>query len=176
MTGNVWLCIMPSQKSLIDATKSGKEQDATLSLRAKQRSIHNNYFTFPLLFIMLSNHFPAATTHPLNWLILIAVMVGGAGIRHFMNIRYRGEGAQLPTIAWLAPGAVMAGIALAGLLVIPQLVERPLPKVTEPVPFARAHQIINKRCLPCHSKAPTDPTWPIAPSGVMFDLPLQIEL
>jgi len=176
MTGNVWLCIMPSQRSLIDATKSGKEQDPTLSYRAKQRSIHNNYFTFPLLFIMLSNHFPGATTHPLNWLILILVMVGGAGVRHFMNIRYRGEGRQLPTGAWLAPGFGMAGIALAGLLVIPRLVDKPLPRVAQPVPFARVEQIIHKRCLPCHSNAPTDPTWPIAPAGVMFDLPMQIEI
>lgn len=176
MTGNVWLCIMPSQRSLIDATQAGKEQDPTLSLRAKQRSIHNNYFTFPLLFIMLSNHFPGATTHPLNWLILIAVMVGGAGVRHFMNIRYRGEGRQLPIAAWLAPGLGMAGIALAGLLVIPRLADKPLPRVDAPVPYARVEQIIHKRCLPCHSNAPTDATWRVAPAGVMFDLPQQIEI
>ena len=65
---------------LVEATKTGKEQDATLSIRAKQRSIHNNYLTFPLLFLMLSNHFPSATGHPLNWLVLIAVMIGGAGV------------------------------------------------------------------------------------------------
>ena len=176
MTGNVWMVIMPSQRELIDATKSGREQDPIYSLRAKQRSIHNNYFTFPLLFIMLSNHFPGATTHPLNWLILILVMIGGAGVRHFMNVRYRGEGKQLPIAAWLAPGVGAAAIALAGLLVIPRLVEKPLPRVLAPVPFARAEQIIHKRCLPCHSKAPADPTWPVAPAGVMFDLPLQIEI
>ncbi len=176
MTGNVWMVIMPSQRELIDATKSGREQDPIYSLRAKQRSIHNNYFTFPLLFIMISNHFPGATTHPLNWFILILVMIGGAGVRHFMNTRYRGEGKQLPVAAWLAPGAGMAGIAIAGLLVIPRLSEKPLPRVDKPVPFARAEAIIQKRCLPCHSKAPSDPTWPNAPAGVMFDLPLQIEI
>ena len=176
MTGNVWLVIMPSQRELIAATKAGREQDPTFSIRAKQRSIHNNYFTFPLLFIMLSNHFPSATTHPLNWLILIAVMIGGAGIRHFMNIRYRGEGRQLPVAAWLAPAFGMAGIALAGLLVLPTLVDKPLPRVDKPVPFARVETIIQKRCLSCHSKAPTDGAWPVAPAGVMFDLPLQIEI
>jgi uncharacterized membrane protein len=176
MTGNVWMVIMPSQRGLIEATKSGKEQDPTLSIRAKQRSIHNNYFTFPLLFIMLSNHFPGATTHPLNWVILIAVMIGGAGVRHFMNIRYRGEGKQLPVAAWLAPAFGAAAIALAGLLIIPRLVEKPLPPVTTPVTFARAQQIIQKRCMPCHSKAPTDDTWRTAPAGVMFDLPMQIEI
>jgi uncharacterized membrane protein len=79
MTGNVWMCIVPSQRSLIEATKAGKEQDPVLSERAKQRSIHNNYLTFPLLFIMLSNHFGSATSHHLNWLVLIAVIIGGAG-------------------------------------------------------------------------------------------------
>ena len=116
MTGNVWMCILPSQRELIAATKAGRPQDKALSLRAKQRSIHNNYLTFPLLFIMLSNHFPSAVGSHLNWLVLIAVMIGGAGIRHFMNIRYRGGGVQLPTIAWLAPAFGMAGIALVGLL------------------------------------------------------------
>ena len=95
MTGNVWMVIVPSQHALVEATKTGKEQDASLSLRAKQRSIHNNYLTFPLLFIMLSNHFPAATGHALNWLVLIAVMIGGAGVRHFMNVRYLGAGKEL---------------------------------------------------------------------------------
>jgi uncharacterized membrane protein len=176
MTGNVWMVIMPSQRELIDATKAGRDQDPIYSVRAKQRSIHNNYFTFPLLFIMLSNHFPGATTHPLNWLILIAVMIGGAGVRHFMNIRYRGEGKQLPIAAWLAPAVGMGGIAIVGLLVIPRTVEKPLPRVDKPVGFERAQQIITKRCLPCHSKAPSDPQWANAPAGVMFDLPLQIEI
>jgi uncharacterized membrane protein len=176
MTGNVWMVIMPSQRELIDATKSGRDQDPIYSIRAKQRSIHNNYFTFPLLFIMISNHFPGATTHPLNWLILIAVMIGGAGVRHFMNVRYRGEGRQLPVGAWLAPAVGMGGIALAGLLIIPRTVEKPLPHVDKPVAFERAQQIIMKRCLPCHSNAPADPQWPHAPAGVMFDLPLQIEI
>lgn len=176
MTGNVWMVIMPSQRSLIEATKSGKEQDPTLSIRAKQRSIHNNYLTFPLLFIMLSNHFSSATTGKLNWLVLIAVMIGGAGVRHFMNIRYRGEGKQLATGAWLAPAFGMAGIGIVGLLAIPHFATKPLPKIDKPIAFERAHEIIRKRCLPCHSESPTDPTWTTAPQGVKFDLPLQIEI
>ena len=109
MTGNVWMVIVPSQRALVDATETGNDQDASLSIRAKQRSIHNNYLTFPLLFIMLSNHFPAATGHPLNWVILIGVMIGGAGVRHFMNMRYRGGGVELPTAAWLVPALVFGG-------------------------------------------------------------------
>lgn len=176
MTGNVWLCIMPSQRELIRATKAGEEQDPALSLRAKQRSIHNNYLTFPLLFLMLSNHFPAAYGHHLNWLVLIAVMVGGAGVRHFMNTRYLGEGRQLPLGAWLAPGAAMAGIALAGLLAITRIEAAPAVVIDYPVNFARAQEILVKRCLQCHSANPTDDVYKVAPNNIVFDTPAHIQL
>jgi uncharacterized membrane protein len=175
MTGNVWLCILPSQKALIAATRDGKEQDAVLSVRAKQRSIHNNYLTFPLLFIMLSNHFPAATGHHLNWLVLIVVMVGGAGVRHFMNIRYLGGGKQLSIAAWLAPGVAMAAVALGGLYGITQIPEGPSVSVDHPVGFARAQEIIVKRCAPCHSAHPTDDVFTVAPLNVQFDTAEQIQ-
>ena len=75
MTGNVWMVIVPSQRSLVAATRDGKEQDAVLSKRSKERSIHNNYLTFPLLFIMLSNHFSSTWGHSLRWVILVVVML-----------------------------------------------------------------------------------------------------
>lgn len=176
MTGNVWFCIVPSQHELLRATRAGEDQDPVLSLRAKQRSIHNNYFTFPLLFMMLSNHFPAATGHPLNWLILIAVMIGGAGVRHFMNARYLGAGRELPVGAWLAPAVAMGGFALAGLLVLSRVGDKEAPRHEQPVPFERAAEIVRKRCARCHSAAPTDDTWRVAPNNVMFDRPDQLEL
>jgi uncharacterized membrane protein len=176
MTGNVWLCIMPSQRELIAATEAGRAQDPVLSLRAKQRSIHNNYLTFPLLFMMLSNHFPSAYGHHLNWLVLIAVMVGGAGVRHFMNIRYRGEGRQLVAAAWLAPAAAMATIAITGLMVITRIAASPTVDVDHKVDFAQVQGIIIKRCVPCHSSHPTDATFPAAPNNVMFDTADQIKL
>ncbi|HEX5058079.1 MAG TPA: urate hydroxylase PuuD [Kofleriaceae bacterium] len=176
MTGNVWMVIVPSQHALVDATKTGKEQDASLSIRAKQRSIHNNYLTFPLLFIMLSNHFPAATGHPLNWAVLIAVMIGGAGVRHFMNIRYRGGGKQLTKAAWLAPAFLMGMIGVSGLFVFTHIKVHTGPKVTGPVPFARAQEIIVQRCMRCHSSHPTDEIYKVAPNNIMFDTPDQIRL
>ena len=176
MTGNVWLCIMPSQRELIRATKAGEAQDPTLSLRAKQRSIHNNYFTFPLLFLMLSNHFPAAYGHHLNWLVLIAVMVGGAGVRHFMNVRYLGEGRQLARGAWLAPAAVMAAIAIGGLVAITRIDEAPAVAIDYPVSFARAQEIIVKRCIQCHSAKPTDDVYKVPPNDIVFDTPDHIQL
>ncbi|HEX7839303.1 MAG TPA: urate hydroxylase PuuD [Kofleriaceae bacterium] len=176
MTGNVWLCILPSQRSLIAATKAGRPQDPVLSLRAKQRSIHNNYLTFPLLFMMLSNHFPSAYGHHLNWLVLIAVMVGGAGVRHVMNVRYRGEGRQMIPIAWLTPAAVMAAIAIAGLVVLTRIPAAPDVDVNYPVGFARAQEILVKRCVPCHSTHPSDPAFPAPPNNVVFETPEQIKL
>jgi uncharacterized membrane protein len=176
MTGNVWLCILPSQRALIAATRSGRDQDPVLSLRAKQRSIHNNYLTFPLLFIMLSNHFPSAYGHHLNWLVLIAVMIGGAGIRAFMNIRYLGEGRSLATAAWLAPAAAMAAIAVVGLVVITRIAAPPEVDVNYAVGFARAQEIIVKRCVPCHATRPSDPTFPAPPNNVVFETAEQIKL
>ena len=175
MTGNVWMCIVPSQHALVNATKTGAEQDPALSIRAKQRSIHNNYFTFPLLFIMISNHFPATYQHHLNWLILISVMVGGAGIRHFMNIRYLGGGKVRPTGAVLAPAIGMAGIAVAGMLIVSRI--KVESKIADyPVPYAKAADIISKRCAPCHSSAPTDDQFKVAPVNVRFDKPDEIQL
>lgn len=175
MTGNVWLCIVPSQHALIESTKSGKQQDPRLSIRAKQRSIHNNYFTFPLLFIMISNHFPSTYQHQLNWLVLIAVMVGGAGVRHFMNIRYLGAGKTRPVYAFVAPTVGMVGIAIAGVLVVTHI--KQTSKIADyPVAYARAADIIAKRCAPCHSSNPTDEQFPVAPVNVRFDKPDEVKL
>lgn len=167
MTGNVWMRILPSQKELIRATKSGQEQDATLSIRAKQRSIHNNYLTFPLLFIMISNHFPSTYGHHLNWLVLFAVMVGGAGVRHFMNVRYAGK-------AWLFPALAMAAIGVAGMMVVTRLREAPAVTIEGDVDFARASEIIQQRCASCHSAQPSDPQFPVAPGNIVFDTPERI--
>ena len=176
MTGNVWMVIVPSQRALIEATRTGKEQDASLSIAAKQRSIHNNYLTFPLIFIMVSNHFPAATTSHLNWLVLIAVIVGGAGVRHYMNIRYLGAGKQLAAAAWLAPAVVMGAVAVGGLMVISRVQPRPKYGIDHPVTFARVQEIIGVRCLRCHSKKPSDDVFHAAPLGVMFDTPDEIRV
>jgi uncharacterized membrane protein len=170
MTGNVWMRILPSQRQLIASTKAGEPQDPVLSQRAKQRSIHNNYMTFPLLFIMLSNHFPATTGSRLNWVILIVVLVGGAGVRHFMNIRYN---ATRPM--WLAPAIGVGGLAIAGVVLLSR-VQAPSARVetAQPVGFSRAQEIVVHRCVPCHSPHPTDPLFPTAPTNVFFDTPERI--
>jgi uncharacterized membrane protein len=172
MTGNVWLLIMPSQRDLVAATRAGRPQDRALSLKAKQRSIHNNYMTFPLIFIMVSNHFPELYSHRLNWAILAALMVGGALVRHFMNIRW-----SFP--AWRPLLGISAAASLAVMFF---LLSRPARSSIDdsvlakgpPVPFEKVQAIVALRCVPCHSATPSDSLFHAPPNGQMFDKPEQI--
>lgn len=169
MTGNVWMTIVPSQRELVKATEEGREQDKTLSLKAKQRSIHNNYITFPLLFIMVSNHFPGVTGAKASWAALFVLMTTGALVRHFMNIRFTFK-------SWLP---ITGGVVLAGLIGTYVLTARweapPTPKSTAPVAFAEARAIIEARCTTCHSQNPTDDVWKVAPVGIMLDTPERMQ-
>ena len=169
MTGNVWLHIMPSQRALVAATKAGQRPDPALAQRAKQRSIHNNYMTFPLLFIMVSNHFPSTYSNQLNWLILAILMLASAAIRHFMNVRFWYRG-------WLRAAAGTALVALALVLVLMARTRGPtsVAASSQPVPFTTVQAIIRQRCLACHSATPTDSQFTAAPAGVTFDTPEQI--
>lgn len=169
MTANVWQYIVPSQRALVAATKAGQAQDPAISYRAKQRSIHNNYMTFPVIFIMISNHFPSTYGNVLNWLLLIILMVGSATLRHLMNIRFSYGG-------WLrlAAGTVLATVALLIIVITITTRAQATAAVSGPVSFAQARGIIAQRCVPCHSATPTDDTYTTAPAGVMFDTPAQI--
>ena len=172
MAGNVFLHIMPSQRALVLATASGKPQDPKLSLHAKQRSIHNNYMTFPLLFTMLSNHFAVAYSHPLNWLVLIVLFVGGAGVRHWLNVRFTFT-AWKPALA----ATFVFAIGVVGFLVVRPPATSPTALVVpgDHVSFTTARMIITQRCVPCHSENPTDRSSPAAPTNVRFDTPDQIK-
>ncbi len=174
MSGNVFFHIMPSQRELIRATKAGEKQDPKVGQYAKQRSIHNNYLTFPLLFIMISNHFSSTYGSPVNWIILGLIIVGGAGVRHFMNIRY--DDSPL----WI-PGAIGTGFvatAIVFFLILHPPGQKPIVVAANGphVSFSQVDLVIGQRCRPCHSATPKDPTVPTAPVGVMFDTPDQIEM
>jgi uncharacterized membrane protein len=164
MSGNVFLHIVPSQRQLVAATEAGKPQDAALSMRAKQRSIHNNYLTFPLLFIMISNHFASTYGHRHNGWVLVLLIVSGASVRHILNIRF-----GYPR--WRLALALLLTAIVAALY----LVVRPPSRGAGPPPkFAVVEKIVKERCQPCHSARPTDPQWQLAPSFVMFDTPAQL--
>ncbi len=167
MTGNVWLVIMPSQRELIAATMEGRAQDPAIGYQAKQRSVHNNYFTFPLLFIMLSGHFPSTFSHPRSWLILTILALGSAGIRHLMNIRFH-------TPLWLFPTVTLGFLSAFMALVVMADRDTGLPARTTPVEFGEVADIIHNRCVSCHSARPSDSVYRSAPNGIMFDSSDQI--
>jgi uncharacterized membrane protein len=168
MTGNVWTVILPSQKELIAATKAGREQDKALAMRAKTRSIHNNYITFPLLFIMVSNHFPSTYGHALNWIVLAILMAGSAAIRHYMNVRYHGA-------RWLGPAVLVAALTVIAVYALTAR-RRASGPAADKVSFSQVRDIVDKRCRACHSAQPTDKSFPVAPSGVAFDTAQQIRV
>jgi len=165
MVANVWMRILPAQQAMIDATKSGRPADFTMGERAKQRSVHNSYMTFPLLFIMLSNHYPATYAGSANWLVLLLLFVAGGAVRHAMI--GRGSSAR-----W---ALVPAAAALAGAIFLSTPKAAATPNATAAGPtFAAVRAVVVQRCLPCHSRFPSDNTFGAAPAGVAFDTPESI--
>jgi uncharacterized membrane protein len=161
MAGNVFFVIIPAHWELIRAKQAGREPDAAAGLRAKQRSVHNNYLTLPVVFTMISNHFPITYGHSYSWLILVALLVIGAWVRHFFNLRHTGR------TAWWIP--VTAALAIAALAVA---IRPHGSSGGTAVPFTRAQAIVQERCVPCHSAHPTKVD--VAPMGLVFDTPKQI--
>ncbi len=164
MVANVWLRILPAQQQMIDATRAGTEPDFTLGIRAKRRSVHNSYMTFPVLFIMLSSHYPATYGHKLNWLVLDLLILVGAGARHVMIARGGSSNWVLAPVA----GALVALFALTAS-------PRTAALTGSHVSFAAVRAVVNQRCVPCHSAYPLDPTFGTAPVGVSFDTPESIK-
>jgi uncharacterized membrane protein len=167
MTGNVWFVIIPSQKELVAATESGREQDPAIGYQAKQRSIHNNYITFPLLFIMLSNHFPTTFGHALNWLFLLILTLGSAAIRHLMNIRFTYR-------QWLFPTTLVFFATCVASLVFfshPEGFHRSRRTVNgqAAVAWDDVQPIFQQRCQRCHSRYPTDTVYHAPPNGVVLE-------
>ena len=166
MAGNVLFVIIPAHWELVRAKEAGREPDPAPGLRAKQRSVHNNYLTLPVLFAMLSNHFPSSYGHSYSWLVLIALMLIGAWIRHFFNLRHAGRN------VWAIP--VTAALAIAGVAVAirPGGGSAGGSLGAGAVQFTRAQAIVEQRCVPCHSAHPTKVS--AAPKGIVFDTPAQI--
>ena len=164
MVANVFFVIIPAHWELIRAKQAGREPDPAAGARGKQRSVHNNYLTLPVLFAMLSNHFAFTYTHSDSWLVLVCLMVIGAAIRHFFNLRHQGRN------VWAIP--VAAAIALAGIAV---WLRPPETSSAGPqVPFSQVRSIVDQRCTVCHSMQPTQPGFSSPPKGIAFDTPEQI--
>jgi uncharacterized membrane protein len=165
MVANVFFVIIPAHWLILRAKQAGQEPDPAPGLRAKQRSVHNNYLTLPVVFAMLSNHFPAAYGHSNAWLVLVALMAIGAWIRHFFNLRHAGR-----TVWWIPITAALGIVAVAVAIRPDDGASGAQPSAA--VPFVQVRAIVQARCEPCHSTHPTEVAAP--PLGIVFETPEQI--
>src|SRR3989440_2103011 len=163
MVGNVFFVIIPAHWELVRAKQAGREPDPAWNERAKLRSVHNNYLTLPVVFTMLSNHFPFTYGHSYSWLILVVLLVIGAWVRHFFNLRHAGR------TVWAIPVTAALAIAVLAILIRPQTEST---AGTAAVPFATIKHIVAQRCTACHSQQPTKVS--TAPRGIKLDTPQEI--
>jgi len=165
MAANVFFVIIPAQKAMVKAAKKGEIPDEKLAKNAGRRSLHNNYLTLPVLFVMISNHFPSTYSNAHQWVILIGLTLASVGVKHYLNLKEKGQ-----ISVWVFPVSVIL------LLVIAFATGPKLTTTTckNHVAFIQVQQIISKRCLQCHSTHPTDDTFKIAPNGITFNNPKNI--
>jgi uncharacterized membrane protein len=163
MAANVAHIIIPGQRELVRAREQGREPDPKYALAGKQRSVHNTYFTLPAIFTMISGHHAMTFGSRWNWLVLVALTVAGALIRVWFVQRHKGR-----ALAWVWIASVILVIAIAWLLA---------PKAqpaAEPVSFAEVSQVIQARCVACHSPKPAFQGFAEAPKGVLLDTPERV--
>jgi uncharacterized membrane protein len=178
MVGNVLMLIIPGQRKLVQAMEKGESPDPIHGKKAKQRSVHNNYFTLPVLLIMISNHYAMTYSHPYSWALLGAIIAAGVLIRHFFNLRHHGKE------HWGYPAAGVAILAAVAVVIAPHPAPAaPVAPAVEGAAVAEAHAaagvpdfsrvqaIVAQRCATCHSSAPTQPGFATAPAGIKFDTP-----
>ena len=164
MVANVFFVIIPGQKRMVASTARGEAPDPSDGARAKLRSVHNTYFTLPVLFVMTSNHYAMTYSHEFNWAILIAISVAGALVRIYFVARHKGSASPLTLVA-----AVVL-LALTAALIAPRAANDSAATAT----FSQVRNVINARCTSCHSSSPVHPAFPAAPLGVVFDTDEQI--
>jgi uncharacterized membrane protein len=170
MVANVFFVIIPGQRELVKAKREQREPDPIHGLRGKQRSVHNTYFTLPVLFTMISNHYATTYGAKHNWLVLIGMSLAGALIRTWFVWRHKAHERGGRTPAWPAVWGVLT-LAIVAISLAPA---RSSHVVAAPDDFARIENIFRTRCVPCHSHTPTQPGFPAAPKGVELDTPQHI--
>jgi uncharacterized membrane protein len=148
----------------------GRAPDASLGAHAKRRSLHNNYMTLPMLFVMVSGHYPGTYGHALNWLVLAGLALAGAGVRHYFNLRHREKRAD----AWWIAAAAACMIAVYFVAAPPPVAVPTEGADGAPVSYAAVRAVIALRCAPCHSARPTNEDFAEPAGDAAFDTPEQI--
>ena len=165
MAANVFFVIIPGQKKMVAAIRAGREPDAEYGHAGKQRSVHNTYFTLPVLFIMISNHYPMTYSHPYGWVILGVMMAAGALIRQFFVLRHRGQTHSL---------LVVLAVLLLAVVIIALAPGSPNAVVSQTATVGQVTAIIKQRCVSCHAARPTMAGFAQAPKGVVLESTEQI--
>ena len=163
MAANVLFVIIPAQRQLVDAKDQGRAPDPIHGSRGKQRSVHNNYFTLPVLLTMISNHYPLTFGHRYAWIVLVCLLLLAAYVRHFFNLRHRGR------TVWAIPVTAALGALALAITIAP-----PLRTAGAHVAFADVQSIIQARCSTCHAAQPRQEGIAVAPKGIILETPAQI--
>jgi uncharacterized membrane protein len=161
MVANVFFVIIPGQKKLVAAMQAGQSPDPEHGRRAKQRSVHNNYFTLPVLFAMVSNHYAFLYNHALAGVVLCLVMLGGVLIRHTFNLRHKGK----PGWPYFVAGSAL--LLVAAFIVRPEPAQAAAAGTPAADP-ARALAIVHARCTPCHAEKPSFAGIVAPPGGILL--------
>ena len=168
MVANVFLVIIPNQRKTVAALLAGEPPDPNLGKVGKQRSVHNNYLTLPVIVLMISNHYPLLFATRYNWLIVAIVLALGPVIRHFFNSRHAGLGSP-----WWVWGVVVAGMAaiafLSGAGPRDAKIEDARTGEVSTASFAQVERIVGRRCSMCHAAEPAWPTLAMAPKAIRLD-------
>ena len=160
MAANVFFQIIPGQKKVVAQMRAGDIPDAEPGIIGKQRSVHNTYFTLPVLFIMISNHYPMTYSHEHGWLVLIFIMSAGVLIRQYFVLRHSQRASPLlPAIAVLLLLAMIWYLSP----------KTPDSDAANPVSETQIAQIIERRCIACHASQPTQPGFVAAPLGIVLE-------
>ncbi len=164
MVANVFFVIIPGQKAMVADIRAGREPDPAPGLAGKQRSVHNTYFTLPVLFAMISGHYPMTYANKYGWLVLAVIMLAGVLIRQFFVLRHRG------LVKPLLPAAacvLLAGVAFA-------LVPKAAPTGGGEIAYAKVQQIMNDRCVACHAAQPKQEGFAQPPKDVKLETAEQV--
>jgi len=164
MAANVFFVIIPGQRQMVAAAERGEAPDPLPGIRGKQRSVHNTYFTLPVLFTMLSNHFAMTYSHEFNWAILVAISLAGALVRVYFVARHSGRASPLPVI----------GAVLLLLIVAVVIAPRDTAASSGRVDFDAVRTVVHQRCTTCHAASPEYPGFQAAPGGVVLETDRQI--
>ena len=176
MVANVLMVIIPGQRKVVTDLIAGRAPDPVHGQRGKQRSTHNNYLTLPVVFVMISNHYPLAYATRFSWVILALVLVIGGLLRHFYNMRHQ----RRPSPWWTWGLAGVCGLAIVWLSTLgPATSDRPRKRAdaagAAAATFTQVEEIVTSRCSMCHAREPVWAGITLAPKGVLLDTTARIK-